>query len=102
MIRLNKGTKENIIIDVTDQLNNLTTLDGAGAQYSIVTDDDTETEIESDLNAANINMSAYCMIDTTQVEYVIGPYRLYLRFNAISEIPLLGPVLFTVEDSGIS
>jgi hypothetical protein len=92
---LPQGTKEYLIVDVEDQLGNITTLSGTSPRYTVKD----EADAFKYTNQAGINtvMSAYCLIDTAS--WAAGLYRLYLRFDALPEVPYLGPFQFEVSDA---
>lgn len=93
-----KGTKEYIVVEVTDTLNNLTTLGASSPTYDVVTDDDDETLVVDGATAITEGMLALCMIDTTPVDFDEGKYKLFLKFEALPEVPRLGPFRFRVDD----
>ena len=95
MIKLVKGTKENLAIDVTDKLGNLTTLAGANTVFDVRLRD-SPSWVHQNVGATFDLMRAFCMIDTTGSEYVEGTYELFLKFNNLPEVPRLGPHVFEV------
>lgn len=95
MIEINKGTVEEIVVDVVDLLNNLTTLTGTSPTFKVYANGilaavQTGTPTISSLRAL-------CLIDTTLAGYVPGEYNLYVGFTNVPETPLLGPVKFRVN-----
>jgi hypothetical protein len=97
-VTLPQGTKEYLIVDLTDLLGTVVTLDGLGTTYDV-------KDINGNLKyaaalAVTTAMRARCMIDTEQGgTWQAGNYRLYLEFNAAPELPRIGPFTFTVDDS---
>jgi hypothetical protein len=96
MESLVKGTIENIAVEVDDRLGSLTDLVATGPTYSVRARDAGTTWISQNLAAVTNGMIALCLIDTTNNAYVEGKYELYLKFNNLSETPVLGPHIFEV------
>lgn len=97
MITIPIGSKENLMVDVQDLLGNLVTLSGTNPRYTI--EDENGVDKVVDAVATFTLLKAFCMIDTTTG----GPWepldhKLWLRFDALPEIPLLGPFPFTLEE----
>lgn len=99
---LKKGTVEPILLPTRDRLNNVTDL-------STVSGLSFDTKKKSDGSAVETSvpvtldpdwpMTAICLITTTLSGYVGGEeYKLYLKYTAGSESPVLGPIFFRVED----
>jgi hypothetical protein len=113
MERLAKGTKEFLVIPVTDTQNNLQSSDYlmlnevdalnlsvtpgtlTAATYDLYTGDDEATEIITGQACVIDGMKILPLIDTTALE---GPYDLFVTFEALPEIPRLGPFRFRVDD----
>lgn len=95
MIDLNKGTIEEIAVDVEDLLGNLSTLSGTSPTFSVYASDP-ETPIQTGTPSVS-GLTAYCLIDTTSDDYTPGIYNLYVGFTTTPETPLLGPVKFRVN-----
>ena len=94
MERLTKGTKEFLVIPVTDTQGNLTSI--AAATYDLYTGDDEATEIIAGQSCVVDGMTILPLIDTTSLDE--GPYDLFVTFEALPEIPRLGPFRFRVDD----
>ncbi len=93
---LPQGTKEYIVVDVDDELNNLVTLAGTSPQYRVLKPNDTEQLTWT--TAVDQVMKLFCMIDTnTPLLWAGDTYRLYCRFTTAPELPVLGPYEFEVE-----
>lgn len=90
---LPKGTKENLIVDVTDRLENLTTLDGANGTFDVRLKNDGANWVTQGA-IINIGMRAFCLVDTGTWD--VGTYELFLNFSALPEVPRVGPVEFEV------
>ena len=95
MIVLPQGTKELIEVDVTDLLENLVTLDGAGLTYTVK--DKAGNFRYNNVAGQNNGMKALCMIDTTTVGWLRERYDLWIKFNALPEVPVLGPFEFVLD-----
>lgn len=92
------GTKEYLIVDVVDLLNNLVTLDGTTPKYDVK--DAAGAFKYTQEPATNQVMRLFCMIDTMLGgAWAGGTYRLYINFVTAPELPRLGPYTFTVDDS---
>jgi hypothetical protein len=93
--RLPLGSKEYLVVDVTDRLTNLTSLDGVPLTFS-VTDNEGAPKITNQ-SASNLGMKAYCLIDTNlPALWTPDEYRLTLKLSVGSEVPVLGPFAFKV------
>jgi len=93
-INLPQGTKEYLLIDVTDALAGIGSLAGTTPQYKVY---DPSGSIQIDWTAAVASgMTAKCMIDTTSGTWVPGEYMLYFRLTASPEVPKLGPHRFNI------
>jgi len=104
---LKKGTIESLLVPLRDRLGNIDSL-------ALVTNLKFDTKKKDDNSACETNktatfdvdhpMTAICEIDTTLAAYVIEAdddheeFKLYLKYAAGSEFPVLGPVFFRVED----
>lgn len=95
MITLPRGTKENLIVDVTDRLGSLTTLNGANSTFDIRKKG--EAWLLQGQSVINIGMRAYCLIDTSS--WVVGVYELFINFQALPEQPRIGPHEFEVANA---
>jgi hypothetical protein len=95
LIELVKGTKENLVVDVEDRLGNLATLDGTTPTYDVRAKYGDDFILQ-DLTANTNELQAFCLIDTTSNDLPIGQYELFLRFNNLPEVPLLGPMEFEI------
>lgn len=85
------GTKEYFVVEVTDRLENLTTLDPYTITFDVKekrTGDDKYT----DASASNEGMSVLCLLDTSGWD--VGRYLLWTTIVAEPESPRLGPFEF--------
>jgi hypothetical protein len=91
-VRLAKGTKEYVDVQVVDETGVVTTLVGSSAKFD--TEDDTNTLIQNAVNCVvgGDGMLLQCLVDTTLSGYVVGShYRLWVYWNIGSETPREGP-----------
>lgn len=110
---LSQGSKEFMIIDVIDDLQNLTSLVGASGQY-LVKDFNAAirvnwTNVQSVTSYVNgigqTVMRAFCLMDSstggtdTGGLWLPGTYRAYVKFVTGQETPILGPYQFTVSNA---
>jgi hypothetical protein len=95
MIQLSKGTIEHLPVNVRDRLGNLTTLDGVGTTFIVRRETD-RTEALAESPADTVGLTAFCLINTTNL--VEDRYELLVRLNipGSNEVPLLGPFDFEV------
>lgn len=96
MIELTQGTIETVVVDLTDRLGNLSTLDGSNLRFDVK--DRAGAFKVNNASAPNNGMRALPLIDTTLGGvWPSGEYRLYLRFNAPNDTPVIGPIPFQVN-----
>jgi len=99
---LKKGSIESLVVALRDRLGNVSTLATVTNLKFDTKKKSDNTAVQSNVNAAldaDIPMSAICEIDTTLAGYVAGEeYKLYVKYAAGSEAPILGPRFFRVED----
>lgn len=96
------GTKQDLIVDVNDLLENINDLNGTTPRYDVKDksgvfkmQDQVPTVIT---NAEGDLMRLKCLIDTTAGgSWASGRYFLYVRFTAAPESPVLGPLEFKVN-----
>jgi len=90
------GTKETLIVDVTDRLGNLTDLSAATPRFDVK--DKNGVFKQQDQVPVVVGMQARCLIDTTAGgSWTPGHYFLYVRFTAAPDSPVLGPLEFKVN-----
>lgn len=89
------GTVEYFVVDVTDRLANLATLDGYALTFDIV-ERATGTAKYTNASATNDVMRIKCLVDTTGWD--AGIYQLWTTIHATPESPRLGPFEFRVVD----
>lgn len=98
MLDLKQGTVETLLIDVKDQLGNLSDLSTATPRFSVYREDRTEALIIE--QAATVDpsepMVARCLVNVG-FDWLPGPYVLYLDFQASPDSPYLGPFPFKVN-----
>jgi hypothetical protein len=102
---IKKGSVESLLVALGDRLNNVNSL-------ADVTNLKFDTKKKSDNAAVESNkvifldvdypMTAICQIDSTLSGYDVTPddaeFKLYVKYTAGTEIPILGPLYFRVED----
>ena len=93
-----QGTKEYLIIDVTDKKGTLTTLDGTNPRFTVFDPDNVKWYDEEP--AQNVGLTAYCLTDTS-ADHPLGlwppaEYRIELTLDTPAEVPVLAPGRFTV------
>jgi hypothetical protein len=109
---LQQGSKEFMLVDVIDDLQNLTSLSGASGQYRVIDFNSTQivawTTIQSTTSYVNAIgqtvMRAFCLLDSGTggqggSVWSAGDYRIYLKFVTGLEAPILGPYHFTVSNA---
>jgi hypothetical protein len=99
---IKKGSIESLLVPLRDRLGNIQSL---GDVTSLKFDtkakaDDADVEIDKIATFdVDLPMTAICPIDSTLAGYDAGQeYKLYLKYTAGSESPVLGPIKFRVED----
>ena len=96
MPALPQGTKEYLMVDVTDEMNNIADLTALTPQYTVLKPDD--SVMVAWTAAVVVLMKMKCMIDTnTPTLWPGAEYRIFCRFTATPEVPWIGPFNFTVE-----
>jgi len=96
MPTLPQGTKEYLMVDVTDETGNIVSLDTLSPMYKVLKPDD--TDMVAWTAAPNVAMKIKCMIDTNTPSLWPGAaYRIYCKFSATPELPWIGPFIFDVE-----
>lgn len=94
----NLGTKEYMIVDVTDLLGGLTDLAGANCKYDIRVRDDTSGFVVTAASASVVGMRAYCLVDTTVSGLdVVDFFEMFVYFDNLLESPRLGPIEFRTD-----
>jgi hypothetical protein len=93
LLTLNSGSIEYIILDVKDRLKLLTDLSVASPTFTVLAPD--ATYPYTDESAVVDGMKVKCLIDTTDLDE--GRYKLWVKFNASPETPVLGPIEFYVD-----
>lgn len=95
MIRIPKGSKEFLVVDVEDKLNQLTDLTGTNPTYDVKLRDATSNILTAQTAAIGPGvMQLECLIDTGT--WVVGTYDLFVTFNNAPEVPRIGPFEFEV------
>jgi hypothetical protein len=99
---LTKGSIESLIVALGDRLGNITDLNAVSDLKFDTKKKLDNTAIETNKTIAvdsDYPMTAICEIDTTLSGYVVGEeIKLYIKYTAGSESPILGPRFFRVEN----
>lgn len=93
-----QGTKEYLLVDVTDASLTLTTLVGTTPSFDVYTEAGV-VKITAQVAVVDpvLLLRLRCLVDTTLPSlWAAGNYFLYPKFNTLPEIPRLGPYLFVV------
>ena len=104
---LKKGTIESLLVHLRDRMRNIDSLgDVTNLRFDTKKKDDSSACETNKTATFDIDdpMVAICEIDTSLAAYVIESdddheeFKLYLKYTAGTENPILGPVFFRVED----
>jgi hypothetical protein len=99
---IKKGSIEPLMVALRDRLENIEDLSLVGDPKFDVRRKSDDVVCQSDVLwtvDADFPMTAVCLIDTTQANYVAGDeYKLYLKYTSGSESAVKGPLFFRVED----
>lgn len=99
LMRFNRGTSEYMVVEVTESLGEITSLQQATFDIYESNDDDVHTPIVSDSSNVIIDgMRVRCLIEP-MLDWIPGYYDLYLNLLNLptQETPRLGPIEFVVE-----
>lgn len=98
---LTKGSIESLIVALRDRLGNIDDLADVTSLLFDTKRKSNNAPCESNKSVVldpEYPMSAVCSIDTTLAAYVAGEeYKLYIKYTAGSESPVLGPRFFRIE-----
>jgi hypothetical protein len=96
--QLVQGTKEYLIVDMTDKLGALSSLDGTNPRFTVY--NPSNVKIYDEQTASNVGMTVYCLCDTSAAHpsglWPPAEYRLSLHFDTPAESPVVEPGRFTV------
>lgn len=96
--QLVQGTKEYLIVDMTDKLANLLSLDATNPRFTVY--NPANVKMYDEEPASNVGMTAYCLVDTSSAHpsglWPPAEYRLSLHFDTPAESPVVEPGRFTV------
>lgn len=96
---LKKGTVEPLLVPMRDRLENIVDLGDVTNLRFDTKKKSGGTAVETDVACTYDDLTAICLITTTLAGYVsFEEYKLYIKFTAGSEAPVLGPIFFRVED----
>lgn len=97
---LRSGTIEYLLITLGDHLDFVDDIAPLSPMFTVYDPEDTimQGPVAADVNAAT-PMIARCNVNTTTGgNWPSNRYRLYLALTASPEFPILGPVIFRVEE----
>jgi hypothetical protein len=95
-IELPKGTIEHLIVQVKDRLNNVTDLSLLTPLFDVRKRGASSYIVQGAVPTI-LDMTLYCLVDTTVADYVSGTYELFVYFDNTPELPRLGPFEFEVN-----
>jgi len=88
-----RGTKQYLLIEVTDVAAQITDLSTHSPKYTVK--DSTLTDTMYNLvSGLAVDMTLYCLVDTTVGTWAFSHYLLWGQFTISPEIPLIGPFDF--------
>lgn len=100
MEAIKKGSIESLLVPLRDRLGNVVDLSTVTGLVFDTKRKDDDSAVESNITVqvdVDKPMTAICSISTTLAGYVVDEeYKLYLKFTAGSESPVLGPIFFRV------
>jgi hypothetical protein len=92
IVRLARGSKEYIDVQVTDETDQVTTLTGTSPKFDVIDDVGTYKQTAVNCNIAPSGMMLQCLVDTTAGGlWALGHYNLYVYWTIGSENPREGP-----------
>lgn len=94
---LAKGTKENIHVDFVDRSGTVTSLAGSGPTFDVIDFNDVFKATAVSATAAGMRIT--CLVDTTLGGvWVVGDYRLLVKFTVGSQVIRKGPYPFVITE----
>jgi hypothetical protein len=91
VIQVALGTKENIVVDVTDITGGTVTLSGTSPNFDVL--NVAGTALISAVAATASVMTLLCLCDfSNTTTFPVGDYRLFVKFTVGTEVPRLGPI----------
>lgn len=96
MIELPKGTIENLAVEITDGLKNITDLTNSDPVWTIYNEFDKTSIVQTGLGTVSVDnkMIVLCLVNTSLMP--ADRYELYVSFSNLPEMPQVGPLLFEV------
>ena len=93
------GSKETLLIDLDDALDNLTDLSTTNCEFKVTKNKTTLMQNWSAIQTyVSKPMRAGCLVDTTTPGvWTSGRYQIYLRFVDNPDTPVVGPFEFSVN-----
>lgn len=94
-----KGTIETLLVPIEDDLLSLTTLAGTNPLFDVKTRQGTSMVSNATVTFdGGAPLRAKCLIDTNvPILWPAGKYFLYIKFTAVPDAPILGPLEFHVN-----
>lgn len=97
-IKITKGTKENVPVDIIDNTGIIATLVGSNPKFDVLDAADTVL-INQQAATVSGTMRLLCLCDfTNTTTFPEGLYRLFVNFSFGSETPRLGPFDLQIAD----
>ncbi len=95
---LTQGTKEYLLVDVTDESAQLTTLTGTSPRFDVYTESGVAKILaQPAVIDPVLLLRMRCLVDTSMPTlWDEGNYFLYPTLDTLPEVPRLGPYLFVV------
>lgn len=92
IVRMARGSKEYIDVQVTDETDQVTDLTGSNAKFDVIDDLANVKQSAVNCNIAPSGMMLQCLVDTTAGGlWALGHYNLYVYWTIGSETPREGP-----------
>lgn len=103
LVRITQGTKEYLEVDLVDALGILTDFSGTSPTFDVEPEDtgDLGTYYIAQAAVVTQNNKVLCLVDTstggpTGALWVVGNYKLFVKFTTSPEVPRVGPFTFQV------
>jgi hypothetical protein len=92
-----KGTIEHVHVDLTDRTGLVTDLTGSGPTFDVIDFNDAYKVTASSASASGLRITV--LLDTTVGGvWVVGEYRLLVKFTVGSEVIRKGPYYFQITE----
>ena len=98
MLKVAKGTKELVPVDVVDSTGATTTLVGTTPTFDVL--NEAGSVLISAVTPTVSLMRLLCLCDfSNTTTFPVGYYRLFVKFTVGSEVPRLGPFNIQIVDT---